>query len=129
LRIVLVGMIAAAILAGCVHTPACSIQLARGSSLSDWTQLAQVSRSAAEQSALNGLHAQGMGHIESSNLASDSGCLVWSVDLSLPGAPGVSRVIVDAGDGHVLLVRQRRDVFSDGFGQPGLPPTGLPPDN
>lgn len=106
----LLGSTAAAlVLGGCAGTRTCSIQVPVTTARTEYPQLAQISRAAAEQSARDRLQAGPAGRIVAANLESDAGCLIWSVEMTTPGERGLSAVHVDAGDGRVLMVRHERD--------------------
>jgi uncharacterized membrane protein YkoI len=96
-------------LAGCAEIRTCSIQVPLSTPRSEYPQLAQISRAVAEQSARDGLLAGQAGRIVAANLESDAGCLIWTVELRMPGESRLSEVRVDAGDGRVLMVKQKKD--------------------
>jgi uncharacterized membrane protein YkoI len=101
------------VLAGCADTRTCSIQVPITTSRTEYPQLAQISRAVAEQSARDRLHAGQAGRIVAANLESDAGCLIWAVEMSLPGEGRQPVVRVDAGDGRVLMVKQKKDTWFD----------------
>lgn len=109
IRFLGLNLTALVVLAGCAETRTCSIQVPVTTAHSEYSHLAQISRAAAEQAARDRLQAGPAGHIVAANLESDAGCLIWSVEVRMPGERGLSAVHVDAGDGRVLMVRHERD--------------------
>lgn len=100
-------------LAGCADSRTCSIQVPITTPRTEYPSLARISRAAAEQSARDRLHVSQAGRIVAANLESEAGCLIWSVELSMPGEGSSSEVYVDAGDGRVLMVKQKKDSWFD----------------
>ena len=94
---------------GCAETRTCSIQVPITTGRTEYAQLAKISREVAEQSARDRLHAGRAGRIVGAELESEAGCLIWSVEWSMPGERGLSEVHVDAGDGRVLLIQHESD--------------------
>ena len=101
------------VLAGCADSRACSIQVPITTPRTEYPELARISRAAAEQSARDRLHAGQAGQIVAAHLESEAGCLIWSVELSMPGEVSLSQVYVDAGDGRVVMVKQKKDSWFD----------------
>ncbi len=103
------SLVIALALAGCAESRTCSIQLAVATPQTEFQHIAQISRAAAEQSVRERLQSGRAGRIVSANLEAESGCLIWSVKMSMLGELGLSDVHVDAGDGRVLLVQHETD--------------------
>jgi hypothetical protein len=104
-----IAFVAYPTLDGCARATICSIQVAHSTPRSEWVHLTQISRTAAEKIARDRLDSGPSGRVVAANLTSDAGCLVWSVELHLPGEHGISEVHVDAGTGSVLLVKHGSD--------------------
>ena len=79
----------------------CSIHPKIGVADSDLSSLAKVGRADAERTALKAVN-NGSTSALSGELEAESGCLVYSFDIKIPGKKSIVEVIVDAGTGKVL---------------------------
>lgn len=80
----------------------CSIRPAKGTAKTDLPRLAKISQADAQKAALASKGISAGASVAESELEVESGCLVWSFDLKLPGKAGVQEVMIDAGSGKVL---------------------------
>ncbi|MDE3016949.1 MAG: PepSY domain-containing protein [Pseudomonadota bacterium] len=79
----------------------CSIHPAKDTSDSDLPGLTKISKDDAQKTALaevKGKHKK----VESGELESENGCLIYSFDVRVSGKPGVEEIMVDAGNGKML---------------------------
>jgi len=66
---------------------------------------AKVSRAAAEQTALSKVPG---GTVKEAELEKEDGKLVWSFDITTPGAKDITEVLVDANSGAVVSVEKEK---------------------
>jgi hypothetical protein len=82
----------------------CSIQLPEDTPASGLRALAKLSEAEAEKAALSVVKAKRK-RVVSKELEIEQRCLVYSFDIKVSGKSGVEEVLVDAGDGKVLLIK------------------------
>ena len=80
----------------------CSIHPTKGLTDTELVKLAKVSRADAERTALKAVHIKSASVEKSGELEAEAGCLIFSVDVKIPGKKSIVEVWVDAGDGKVL---------------------------
>ena len=80
----------------------CSTRPPKGTPKSELAVLAKVSEADARKAALAAKGISAGASVAESELEIESGCLVWSFDLKIPGKPGVQEVMIDAGTAKVL---------------------------
>jgi hypothetical protein len=80
----------------------CSIRPPKSTPKTDLPGLAKVRESEAQKTALESRGIPEGAYLAESELEVESGCLVWSFDLKVPGKAGVQEVMIDAGNGKVL---------------------------
>ncbi len=79
----------------------CTIHPKNGSTDAELVKLAKVSRADAESAALKAVHVDSAS-VESGELESEDGCLIYSFDIQIPGEKSIVEIAVDAGTGNVL---------------------------
>ena len=79
----------------------CSIHTKAGMADADLSALAKVTKAAAEVTAFKAVNMAGA-TLESSELESEDGCLIYTFDFKIPGKASVVEIAVDAGTGKVL---------------------------
>ena len=79
----------------------CSIHPKKGTAEADLPALAKITRSEAESTALKAVHVSNA-TVVSGELEAESGCLIYSFDIQVPGKKSITEVAVDAGTGKVL---------------------------
>lgn len=86
--------------AGAAKLP-CSIHPKAGIADGDLAALAKVTKADAENTALKAVNVVAAS-VSSSELESESGCLIYTFDIKLPGKTSIIEVAVDAGTGKLL---------------------------
>jgi hypothetical protein len=71
--------------------------------------MAKLSSSDASARATASVAPKRVASVISSDPEVDGGCLVWPFDLRIEGEKGVLEVLIDAGDGKVLVSRRPDD--------------------
>jgi len=82
----------------------CTIHPKTGMTDAELVKLAKVSRANAESTALKAVHVDSAS-VESGELESEGGCLIYSFDIQIPGKKSIVEVAVDAGTGKVLSTK------------------------
>jgi len=80
----------------------CSIHPKAGTHTHELHGLAKVTRADAEHVALTSIKAPPSAVVRDGELEVERGCLIYSFDIRVPGAPGIEEVAVDAGTGETL---------------------------
>jgi hypothetical protein len=79
----------------------CTIHPKAGIADADLPALTKVTQAAAESTALKAVNVAAA-QVSSSELESESGCLIYSFDIKVPGKTSIVEVAIDAGSGKVL---------------------------
>lgn len=83
----------------------CAIRPPKGTRGEELRRLVVISEAEAERRAVAAVAPTPVGSVISSDPEVDDGCLVWPFLLRLGGGAGVRDVLIDAGDGKVLVSR------------------------
>jgi hypothetical protein len=79
----------------------CSVHLKPGIADAELPAMAKVTQADAQSTALKAVNVA-EATVESSELESEGGCLIYTFDIKVPGKSSVVEVAVDAGTGKVL---------------------------
>ena len=79
----------------------CSIHPKAGMADAELSALAKVTKAAAETTALKAVNVA-VATVESSELESEGGCLIYTFDIKVPGKTSVVEIAIDAGTGKLL---------------------------
>jgi len=82
----------------------CSIHPKKGVADAALPALAKVTRADAESTALKAVNVSSAS-VASGELEAESGCLIYSFDIQIPGKKSIVEVTIDAGTGKVLAQR------------------------